>query len=424
MIKSWAGKPRKTLITQAALLQKAAAIKTKTKTKKARDAEGTVRGAANASIATPAGVIVRLKGPEDAILRLETNQGNTEIKLGDLLSGQAKVYLDGNVEARRVPTYAPLATGPVQEDFPAAVGDGKGGAWVAIATHDPRGDSARASLRERPKDFKNFVPQAGGDRIELIHYDPSSPANARRIEVAGSDRDVWRPAVARDERGKIVVVWAEQKDHNWDLYARVYDPEVASWTEEKRLTTDADADADADAVLATVRGRVVVAWQAWRDGQSDILLGPVDDLSRPINVSRSPADDWSPAVAAGPSGVFVAFDSYRNGNYDVFLANLPAAGDAEPTIIAVANSSNFEARPTLGVDSSGRAWVAYEERSEDWGKDFGKLPNPKGSGLYATSAVKVRVVDGTRVLFGITAPRRLFGDGPGGASARRGWSRP
>ena len=153
-----------------------------------------------------------------------------------------------------------------------------------------------------------------------------------------------------------------------------------------------------DAVLTTVKGRVLVAWQAWRDGQADILLGPVNDLSKPINVSKSPADDWSPAVAAGPSGVFVAFDSYRNGNYDVFLASLPADGDAEPTITAVANSGKFEARPTLGVDSSGRAWVAYEERSENWGKDFGKLPDPKGSSLYATSAVKVRVVDGTRVL--------------------------
>ena len=166
-------------------------------------------------------MIVRLKSPEDAVLGLETKLGRVEIKLTDLSSGQAKVYLDGQVEARRVPTYAPLATGPVQEDFPAAVGDGKGGAWVAIATHDPRGDSARASLRERPKDFKSFVPQGGGDRIELIHYDPSSTANGQRIEVAGTGRDVWRPAVGRDERGKLVVVWAEQKDSNWDLYADV-----------------------------------------------------------------------------------------------------------------------------------------------------------------------------------------------------------
>ena len=261
------------------------------------------------------------------------------------------------------------------------------------------------------------MPQGGGDRIELIHYDPSSTANGQRIEVAGSGRDVWRPAVCRDERGKIVVVWAEQKDSNWDLYARTFDPEAGAWTEEKRLTTDPGADVDA--VLTTVKGRVLVAWQAWRDGQADILLGPVDDLSKPINVSRSPADDWSPAVATGPSGVFVAFDSYRNGNYDVFLASLPADGEAEPTITAVANSGKFEARPTLGVDSSSRAWVAYEERSENWGKDFGKFPDPKGSSLYATSAVKVRVVDGTRVLettdpaVALTAPRdRAFNSNP------------
>lgn len=391
-LKSIAAKPRKTLIAKGALLKKGAAAKTK----KARDAETTLLGAFNTSSLTPTGVIVRLRAPEDASLSLETKQGRAEIKLADLISGQAKLYLDGQVEARRVPAYAPLAVGPLQEDFPAAVADGKGGAWVAIVAHEPRGGIDQAALRERPKDYKRFVPEGGGDRIDLIHYDPSSSANGQRIEVAGPGRDIWRPAVARDERGKIVVVWAEQKDHNWDLYTRTFDPETRSSTEEKRLTTDPGADADP--VLAAVKGRVLVAWQAWRDGQADILLAPVDDSSKPINVSNNSANDWAPAVAAGPSGVFIAFDSYRNGNYDVFLASLAAGGDAGPTITPVANSSKFEGRPTIGVDAGGRVWVAYEERGDNWGKDFGKLPDPKGSSLYSTSTVKVRLVEGARVL--------------------------
>ena len=131
-------------------------------------------------------------------------------------------------------------------------------------------------------------------------------------------------------------------------------------------------------MLTTVRGRVLVAWQAWRDGQADILLAPVDDPAKPINVSNHPADDWSPAVAAGPSGVYRRFDSYRNGNYDVFLASLAPAGEAEPTITAVANSSKFEARPTLAVDSRGRAWVAYEERWRQLGQGFRQASRSQG----------------------------------------------
>ncbi len=323
-------------------------------------------------------------------------RGAADIKLADLSSGIAKHYLDGKVEARRVPTYAPLAAGDAQEDVPAAVADGKDGAWIAILVHEPRGEVDPESLRERPKDFKKFLPEGGGDRLELIHYSPSSTANGQRIPVTDSGRDIWRPAIARDVQGKVVVVWPEQKDQNWDLYSRTFDPDAGSWSAEKRLTTDPGADADP--VLATVKGQVLVAWQAWRQGQADILLGPVDDLSRPVNLSNHPANDWSPSIAAGPAGAYVAFDSYREGNFDVLLATLAPGNASEPTIVPVANSSKFEARPSVAVDAGGRAWVAYEERPENWGKDFGKLTDRKGSSLYSASAVKVRLVDGARVL--------------------------
>ena len=393
-LKARAARPTKVLIGGGigASAKKAATAKTK----QARANEGSILAAFNNVPVTPAGVIVRLKAPADAVLTLDTKQGRAEVKLAELVSGAAVRYLGGQVEARRVPTYAPLAAGPAQEDFPAAVADGKGGAWVAIVSHEPRGPEVVEALRKQPESFKSFVPDGGGDRVELIHHDPSSPNPGRRIDLTGPGHDLWRPAVARDGKGSIVVVWAEQKEGNWDLYARTYDPETGSLAPTRRLTTDPGADADP--VLATANGRVVVAWQAWRDGQADILFGPVDDLSRPVNLSNHPANDWSPSIAAGPSGVAVAFDSYRNGNYDVFLARVNPADGAEPRLTAVADSTRFEARPTVALDPRGRAWVAYEERPDNWGKDFGKIPDPKGVGLYSASAVKVRVVDGSRVL--------------------------
>src|SRR5262249_11823246 len=152
-------------------------------------------------------------------------------------------------------------------------------------------------------------------------------------------------------------------------------PRTGKAAEPKRLTTDPGADTDPS--LATVGGRVLVAWQAWRDGQADILVAPVDEPTKPVNVSNHPANEWSPSLAEGPGGAWAAFDSYRNGNYDIYLAKLPERGAVEPPPIAVADSSKFEARPSLAVDPSGRAWVAYEERGENWGKDFGKIPDPK-----------------------------------------------
>ena len=91
----------------------------------------------------------------------------------------------------------------------------------------------------------------------------------------------------------------------------------------------------------------------------------------------------------------VAFDSYRSGSYDVFLWS---GGRLRP----VAATSRFEARPTLAVDPRGRAWVAYEERDANWGKDSREPPLGKGF-----AAVSIGVGEGPmrRRRPGVRCPR-------------------
>ncbi len=328
------------------------------------------------------------------MLSVETEQGNTPIPLAELASGAPRRYLDGQIEARRVPTYAPLVAGPDQEDFPAAAPDEKG-AFVVYVAHEPRGSEVSKAFRERPASFQSFKPGGGGDRIEIIRYDKTGRTPGAAVDLTGPGHDVWRPAAARDSKGNVVIVWSEMKEGNWDLYAASYDPEEGSVSETKRLTTDPGTDT-APALATAPDGTVWVAWQAFRNGQAEILLAPLSQIDQPRNVSNHPANDWSPALAFGPDGPVVAFDTYRNGSYDVLLARVSASGPISCT--PVANSTRFEARPSLAVDAKGRAWVAYEERDDNWGKDFGNLPEVKGASLYHASIVKVRCVEGSKVL--------------------------
>ena len=66
--------------------------------------------------------------------------------------------------------------------------------------------------------------------------------------------------------------------------------------------------------------------------------------------------------------------------------------------VTVAATARFEARPSVAADPRGRVWVAYEERTPNWGKDAVNLLDGKGSSLYRASKVVVAVVDGERVL--------------------------
>ncbi|MDR3635277.1 MAG: hypothetical protein P4L84_15845 [Isosphaeraceae bacterium] len=385
---SWEAQSR---LTGKAANKKAANKKAAAK-KQAALAKAAGAGGANQSVA-PNGVIVTLKAPEEANLTVETDRGKFTVALADLAGGAARTLLDGRVEVQRVPPHVTLFDGPDQEDFPSAAADRDGAVWVAFVAHEARGPAVLAPFRERPKSFEDSIPNGGGDQVRLVRFAGGRPGTP--IDVTAGGLDVWRPALAIAGDGAVVVTWSEFKDGNWDLFRRRYNPAKKSWSEPKRLTTDPGADADA--VLATAPdGNVWLAWQAWRNGQADILLARVEDSDTAIKVSDSPANEWSPALAIDKGGrIHVAFDTYQAGNYDVVLRTRGSDGTfAEP--IAVADSPLFEARPSLALDPSGSVWVAYEERTKDWGKDAENLQDGQGSTLYRSSAVRVRRVDGNR----------------------------
>ena len=360
-------------------------------------------GGLNAGAVVPNGLIVTLKAPDDARLTVKTPQGEAAVALSALADGSVQRLLDGRVEAQRVPPSAVLIDGPDQEDFPSAAADARGAVWVAYVVHEPRGPDLTETLKARPKEFASLVPKGGGDRVRLVRVAGAGAGDP--IDVTDAGLDVWRPSVAVAGDGAIVVAWSENRDGNFDLYRRRYDPDKESWSGPKRLTTDRGTDADV--VLATAPdGAVWMAWQAWRDGQSDIFLAPVEDAGSPINLSGTPANEWSPALAIDKGGrIHAAFDSYRAGNYDVVVRTRGSDGTlGDP--VAVADSPLFEVRPTVAADARGRVWVAYEERNKDWGKDAENLLQGEGSTLYRSSAVRVRCVDGRKVL---DAPDPLAG---------------
>ncbi|HZW33975.1 MAG TPA: hypothetical protein VFF52_24845, partial [Isosphaeraceae bacterium] len=323
----------------------------------------------------------------------------------------------------RVDPVVRLTGAPGEDDFPAAAKAADGSVWLAYTTYTVERATLRGAVA--PEDFDAvLVPTQNGDRLHLRRYDgqgwdPPMP-------VTGGGLDLWRPAVAVDGRGDVVVVWAQQTNGNWDLYRRSYTPakgaDAGRWSETVRLTDDPGTDFHA--VLATdARGTVWVAWQAWRADNYEILVMPLTEGARPRSLSSSPANDWSPAIAASGKGdVFVAWDTYERGNYDV---RLRSAAEGAPTV-AVASSNRFEARPSLACDAAGRVWIAYEEGDENWGKDYAnatpaKVPvRQRGFPLYLGRTVRVKCLDAEGTLK--QAPGSLADALPAGP--RRGQSCP
>ena len=194
---------------------------------------------------------------------------------------------------------------------------------------------------------------------------------------------------------------------NWDIYARRYTPDrgggQGTLSDVVRLSSDAGSDFHV--VSATdSRGVVWLAWQAWRGGNYEIMTLALADghpWREPRAISGSRANDWSPAIAADSrGGVFVAWDTYDQGNYDVRLRQVGTAADT----ITIAASPRFEARCSLACDGNDRLWIAYEEGDEQWGKDYANA-NPElvpvqngGYPLYEHRTVRVKCLVGGKLM--------------------------
>ena len=55
--------------------------------------------------------------------------------------------------------------------------------------------------------------------------------------VPATSGDSWMPQAGVDSQNRVWVVWSQQLDGNWDLWARRFDPARQEWGPAKRLTT-------------------------------------------------------------------------------------------------------------------------------------------------------------------------------------------
>ena len=235
--------------------------------------------------------------------------------------------------------------------------------------------------------------------------------------VPNTSGDVWLPQAGVDSSGRPWVVWSQMLDGNWDMYARAFDPGAEAWGPLIRLTDHPLPDIN-PRLASDGRGGLALAWQGFRGKHSNIYLKTYardSGWSDDIQVTGRPANDWEPALAFDSAGtVWVAYDSYANGNYDVFLAGIRDGKIAVPEI-AVAATASYEAKATVAVDRDDRVWVAWETGGANWGKDTGYNIRDRQPGVRigADREVRIATYAGGRLQAPAQALQPTFSAGPG-----------
>ncbi len=329
--------------------------------------------------------------PPQAVLSVTTNQGDFSLTPASLQLGERKTFVKGRVTVTRTTVPTLITQSETEDDWPAAARAPDGSVWVAYLSYKngPPLDALRIHTQHT---FDDLVPKGNGDQVRLVRFDGRKWSEPLKVTDAGLD--LWRPTVAVDRNGVVWVVWSQNFDGNWDLVVRTYAPASGRWSKPLRIERPEGTDTNPAAVADLVHGGVYVAWQGWRDGAFDIFVARLDEKPvQPRALTNTAANEWNPAVACDSQGrLHVAFDTYAKGNYDVWLVS--AANTPSPQLVVVTDSPQFEARASLAVDSKDRLWVAYEQTGPYWGKDFGtRWGRNFGEQFYVHRDIVVRCVE-------------------------------
>ena len=190
-----------------------------------------------------------------------------------------------------------------------------------------------------------------------------------RVMVASKTKDGWSaPELVSTNYSQIVrpticaagnTLWAFWTETAGKDVARVVcsKRENGKWTAPERISgTDVSAQ---NQEAMTDGKKVFVTWQEFHKGQYDIVLREFSGSKwqKPVSVSDDKYDDWDPTIVRDSNGaVWVAWSTYRDGDYDVYLRRT----DKMQKEIRLSARGEYDLHPTIAADQSGRVWVGWD----------------------------------------------------------------
>ena len=322
------------------------------------------------------GVVVDVEGGDQTRVSIETKQGNAVFRAGEVRYQETLKRLDGRIRVERVPSAERMSESLADDDYPAMTIGPDGRVWVAWIA------------------FEN-----GADTIQL--RSSSDGTTWDEPVTLAPPGEYYQVALISTKPRAVTAVASAIRGGRVHLYKVEYS--IGSAPVVEPLTRGPGPDTF-PRMAAAPNGDVYLVYQSGAraniQGNTDIslMIRRGDEWSAPIKVTEHPANDWEPSVAVNSRGeAAIAWDSYRHGNYDIFLRRY-VDGKLGP-LERITASPDFQAHVSLAYDHRERLWMAWDNGGPNWGKDhYGINGIHRGeSGLYFHRQAQVRVLDRGRI---------------------------
>ena len=164
------------------------------------------------------------------------------------------------------------------------------------------------------------------------------------------------------------VVWMEGRDANWEIYYKHSTDGGVGWGADIRLTND---PANSQYPSVTVTGSAVhVAWQDFRDGNWEIYYKRSQDegsnWGADLQLTNAPALSTFPSVTVSGSIVHVVWYDLRDGNYEIYHKRSTDGGTSWDSDTRLTNDDALSGYPSVSVSGSTVHVVWHDDRDLSW----------------------------------------------------------
>ncbi len=181
----------------------------------------------------------------------------------------------------------------------------------------------------------------------------------------------------------IHVAWEDYRDGNDEIYYKRSTDDGLSWSTDTRLTNN---NAESLRPSAAASGSMVhVVWWDYRDGYHEIYTKRSTDSGASwgpdTRLTNDPASSYFPSVAASGSNVHVVWGDYRDGNMEIYSKCSTNDGLSWGADTRLTNDSAISYYPSVAVSGSNVHLVwndnrdgnyeIYTKRSTDSGASWG-----------------------------------------------------
>ncbi len=230
-----------------------------------------------------------------------------------------------------------------------------------------------------------------GDTVTLDgsgSYDPDGLINiGGNIQVNDASGSQWQtpPSIDVDSTGEVHVLWEDYRTGRYDIYSSHMANNGTSFATNIKVNDDVNPNRQSRPEMAIGLGDLVhVAWDDYRNNNWDIYYANSTDggmsFGTNVRVTNQAAGDWqnNPSLAVDALGtVHVVWEDNRNSNWSLFYAN-SLDGFSSNTEVSWGSTPGNQWAPIVKVGDSGTIHVVWEaatdirySRSTNGGVSFG-----------------------------------------------------